>query len=354
MGALPNKFVGFQDVTDDEARRRFEAAWTCRIPARPGRNQTEILEGMEEGAVSAAYVIGENPIRSDANAGRVEKAFARLGFLVVQDIFLTATGRIADVVLPAAVGWCETDGTVTNSERRVQRCRKALDPPGEARDDIWIVSAIANRLGRAWAYANAEEVWEEVRRLSPMHRGMSYSRIEAEGGVQWPCPDEDQPGEKFLHGRLWQWPLVGERAPFSPVEWAPPAEQPDAEYPMMLTTGRRLDFYNTGTQTSLYRTPKAQEERIVLHPEDATRFGVSDGDRVQVTSRRGSLIVEVAVERSVAPGLCFMTLHFPESTNTNLLTVDTSDPKSGTAEFKATAVRIEPVEHRVDEEANVS
>ncbi len=359
MGALPNKFVGFQDVTDDAIRRRFEGAWTCEIPGRPGRNQTQILEGMESGEVRAAYIIGENPIRSDANASRVEAAFDRLDFLVVQDIFLTATGRRADVLLPAAVGWCETDGTVTNSERRVLRCRKALEPPGEAKDDIWIVSALAERLGRRWEYANAEAVWEEVRRLSPMHRGMSYLRIEAEGGVQWPCPEEDRAGELFLHGRLWERPVSGERAPFSAVEWSPPAERPDAEYPMMLTTGRRLEAYNTGVQTSLYKSPKLQDERVVLHPDDALSLGVATEDRVRVTSRRGSLIVRVAIERSVAPGLCFMTLHFPERVNTNLLTGDTTDPKSGTAEFKATAVRIERVESvdagsRGPEEASVS
>src|SRR5690606_32739875 len=207
-----------------------------------------------------------------ANAERAYRLFSNLELLVVQDIFLTATAELADVVLPAAVGWCETEGTVTNSERRGQRCRKALEPPGEARDDIWIIQELARRLGRPWNYPDAEAVWEEVRRLSPLHRGMSYERLEKESGLQWPCPSEDAEGEVFLHSRLWKWPLEGKRAPFMPTDHKGSLEQPDEEYPLLLTTGRKLEFYNTGVQTNLYGTPVLKDERIVLHPDDARRL----------------------------------------------------------------------------------
>ena len=343
MGALPHRLPGFQNVEDPDVRRRFEQAWQCRIPPKAGRHQTAMLEAMEQGILRGVYVIGENPVRSEANARRVLELFAGLEFLVVQDIFLTATGQLADVVLPAAVGWCETEGTVTSSERRVQRCRKALEPPGEARDDLWILQELARRLGRPWSYPDAEAVWNEVRELSPIHRGMSYRRLEELGGIQWPCPSEDHPGTLFLHQRLWKRPVEGPRAPFVPVEFAPPAELPDADYPLVLTTGRRLEFFNTGVQTARYRTPVPKEERLVLHPEDAARLGVQEGDWVRVESRRGSVVVRAAVDTSVTPGVCFMTLHFPEQAFTNALTVDACDPRSGTAEFKVAAVRVERI-----------
>lgn len=343
MGAIPNRLVGFQDMGDPDVRARFEKEWNCSIRPQPGMNQTDILDAMDAGVMRGLYVIGENPLRSGANAARTERLFQGLEFLLVQDIFMTATAKMADVVLPAAVGWCETDGTVTNSERRVQRCRKALDPPGDARDDIWIVQQLARGLGHPWDYADAEAVWEEVRRLSPMHRGMSYARLSEASGLQWPCPDEDKPGDTFLHGHLWEWPLEQGRAPFMPTRHKEPLEMPDDEYPMLLTTGRKLEFYNTGVQTALYGTPTSKEERIVLHPVDAKQFGVNDGDIARVTSRRGSIKVQVAVETSVTPGLCFMTLHHPEKTNTNLLTNDAADPIAGTSEFKAAAVRVEAI-----------
>lgn len=349
MGAIPNRLVGFQDMGIADVRERFEKAWHCAIRPEPGMHQTAMLDAMEEGVMRGLYVIGENPVRSEANASRTEELFRNLDFMVVQDIFLNATGRLADVVLPAAVGWCETEGTVTNSERRVQLCRKALNPPGEARDDIWIVQQLAQRLGYDWDYPDAQSVWEEVRFLSPMHRGMSYARLAAESGLQWPCPEEDQLGEQFLHGRLWEWPLAEGRAPFQPVRHRGPLETPDDEYPLLLTTGRKLEFYNTGVQTGLYGTPTPQEERLVLHPDDAARIGLQAGDTARVTSRRGSIEVPVAVETTVTPGLCFMTFHHPEFANVNLLTHDATDPVAGTAEFKAAAVRVEPARAGGDE-----
>ena len=266
-----------------------------------------------------------------------------LDFLVAQDMFLTKTAELADVVLPASAAWCETEGTVTNSERRVQRVRKALDAPAGARDDIAILYDVARRMGHDLGQPIAENIWNEVRLLSPAHAGMSYTRLEALKGLQWPCYDENHPGELYLHSRLWERPLRGPRVSFIPVEHDPPVDKLSPEFPLRLTTGRRLDEYNTGVQTSAYSSPLRRGETLDLSPEDAERLGVTDGELVRVHSRRGSVTVPVRRDRSLRPGLTFMTLHFPDDVATNLLTIDATDPKSGTAEFKAAAVRVEKV-----------
>ncbi len=356
MGALPNKLPGTWDVVDPAARARFGAEWGVAVPATPGLHQSLMFEAMERagrprpltdsaqgGEIRCAYVIGENPLMSEANQNRVAALLRGLDLLVVQDICMTQTAEIADVVLPSAASWCECDGTVTNSERRVQLMRKAVDPPGQARDDIQIVQDLARRLGQSWSYRGAEDVWNEVRRLSPMHAGMSYARLQALGGLQWPCPAEDHPGSKFLHARLWQWPVEGKRAPFIAVEWERPTETPDAEFPLLLTTGRRLEFYNTGTQSGGYAAARPQQDSLCIWPGDAERLGIGEGDLVRVRSRRGALRVGAHLDARLAPGLCFMTLHHPDTVPTNILTLDAWDPKSGTAEFKATAVAVERV-----------
>jgi len=344
MGAIPNRLPGFQDIErDDEARARFEAAWGVPIRPQYGWHLTQMFHGMETGDLRALYVIGENPAQSEADVDRARRLLRGLDHLVVQDIFLTATAELADVVLPSAASWCESDGTVTNSERRVQRVRKALDPPGEARDDMWIVCELARRLGHDWGSPSAEEVWDELRSLSPMHRGMSYARLEELGGIHWPCPDESHPGEAFLHSRLWQEPRGGPPAPFSPVPATGPFEQLDAEYPIRLTTGRRLESFNTGAQSGRYRSPLHRGESIDLSPEDAERLELSDGEVARVSSRRGSVEAPVQIDPSLRPGLAFMTFHFPDEVDVNVLTIDATDPKSGTAEFKAAAIRIEKI-----------
>ena len=341
MGALPNKLPGFQDVIDDEARGKFEAEWGFSIPERPGRHLTLMFEAMEEGEMKALYCIGENPAQSEADVGRARRLLGTLDIMVVQDIFLTKTAEMADVVFPAAADWCESEGTVTSSERRVQRVRKALDPPGDARTDIAIIGGLAEALGHNWGVANAEEIWDELRRLSPMHAGMSYRRLEEHGGLQWPCYDEDHPGEKFLHSRLWQRPVEGRRAPFSAVQDVPPVDELTDEFPMRLTTGRHLDSYNTGVQSGGYDSPLRTGGAIDLSPEDAAALGVVEGDRVRVVSRRGSIEAPVRVDAGLREGLSFMSLHFPDETDINALTIEAWDPQSGTAEFKATAIRIE-------------
>jgi formate dehydrogenase major subunit len=233
--------------------------------------------------------------------------------------------------------------------------RKALDPPGEARDDMWILAQLARLLGRDWPEPVAEEVWDELRSLSPMHAGMSYSRLEELGGIRWPCPDESHPGSRVLHERLWAEPLEGPPAPFSVVEAQGPVEALDADYPIRLTTGRRLESYNTGAQTGLYSSPLHRGESIDLAPEDAERLELADGEIARVSSRRGSVEAPVRVDTSLRPGLAFMTFHFPDQVDTNLLTIDATDPKSGTAEFKAAAIRVEkPAPAEREERAGIA
>ena len=341
MGALPNKLPGFQDIGNDEGRGRFEAAWGVALNPVKGWHLSQMFEAMDRGDLRTLYVIGENPAQSEADANHTIELLRGLDFMVVQDIYLTRTAELADVVLPAAAGWVETEGTVTSSERRVQRVRKALDPPGEARDDLDILSDLAGRMGHDWGAPTAEGVWDELRSLSPIHAGMSYRRLEELGGLQWPCRDEDDPGELFLHGRLWDDPPGGPPAPFTPVQDSPPLDVLSADYPIRLTTGRRLDSYNTGVQSGGYDSPIRHGETIDLSPEDGASLGVEEGERVLVSSRRGAVRAPVRFDPSLRPGLAFMTLHFPDDVETNRLTNDAWDPKSGTAEFKATAIRID-------------
>ena len=341
MGALPDRLPGFQYVERDALRAKFDAAWGVRVPPKQGWHLSQMFDAMERGELRAAYVIGENPVQSEADQKRTRELVGGLEFMVVQDLFLTATAELADVVLPAAAAWAESEGTVTNSERRVQRVRKALNPPGDARDDLWILFELARRMGHDWGEPSAERVWDEVRSLSPVHKGMTYARLEALGGIMWPCWDETHPGELFLHSRLWEDPVPGSRVPFVPVDHDPPVDRLDDDFPIRLTTGRRLDSYNTGVQTGSFKSPLRRGETLDMSPEDLARFGLTEGERVRVVSRRGQVEVPVRVDEGLRPGLTFMTLHFQDDVAVNLLTIDAVDPKSGTAEFKATAIRIE-------------
>jgi formate dehydrogenase major subunit len=341
MGALPDRLPGFQHVENAALRARFEDAWGVTIPPKRGLNLSQMFDAMERDELTTLYIIGENPLQSEADQTRARRLLESREFMVVQDLFLTPTAELADVVLPAAAGWAEAEGTVTSSERRVQRVRKAVEPPGEARDDLAIIYELARRMGYDWGEASAERTWDELRSLSPVHAGMSYARLEELDGLQWPCYDESHPGELFLHSRLWEDPVPGSRAPFVPVVHDPPVDRLDADFPIRLTTGRRLDSFNTGVQSAGYRSPLRRGESLDISPEDAARFGLTEGEVVRVTSRRGSLETPVHVDPGLRPGLTFMTLHFQDDVATNLLTIDATDPKSGTAEFKATAIRVE-------------
>jgi len=345
MGALPDRLPGFQHVTDPDARARFEGAWDVEIPAGPGRNLSQMFEAMEHGELRSLLVVGENPAQSEADAPRAVRSLQGLDHLVVVDIHLTRTAELADVVLPGSASWCESDGTVTNSERRVQRVRAAVEPPGRAKDDVEIVAELAARLGHRWEYDDHEAIWNEVRRLSPMHAGMSWERLDALGGIQWPCYSEESLEPPFLHGRLWADDPVerGRRAPFSVVDVEGPIEPLSADFPLRLTTGRRLDSYNTGVQSGGYRSPKRIGETVDISAADADELGLADGDLAAVTSPRGSVTAPVRIDPTLRRGLVFMTPHFPDEVDVNALTIDATDPKSGTAEFKAASVRIERV-----------
>jgi predicted molibdopterin-dependent oxidoreductase YjgC len=342
MGAIPARMPGFQDLQVPAIHQKFSRAWGgARFPDKKGYHLSEMFEAMEHGELTAAYIVGENPARSEADQTRAVRLLSDLEHLVVQDIFLTQTAELAHVVLPAAAGWAESEGTVTNSERRVQRVRRALKPPAGARDDVDIICDLAQRLGCDWGRPTAEQVWDECRSLSPMHAGMSYARLDELGGIQWPCPDESHPGTQFLHERLWKDPVEGPRAPLHAVEHDPPVDRLTMEFPIRLTTGRRLDSFNTGVQTNEYTSPLRRKEALLISPVDGQRLGIQDGERVKASSRRGSVEVPVRFEASLRPGLAFLTLHFPDQVATNILTIDATDPKSGTAEFKASAIRID-------------
>jgi predicted molibdopterin-dependent oxidoreductase YjgC len=342
MGALPDKLPGFHSVADDAVRARFEAVYGQALNPTPGLHLTLMFEAMERGELRTAYVIGENPADSEADIQHARHLLESLDCLVVQDIFLTRTAELADVVFPASVAWAESDGTVTSSERRVQRVRGAVPPPGEARHDIDILCDLADRMGVELGPREPEALWDELRLLSPAHAGMSYERIEATGGLQWPCPTEDHPGSPFLHGWLWEPDLGGrDPAPFSVVEHAGPKEELSERFPLRLTTGRSLDSYNTGVQSGGYTSPIRYGDALDVNPLDAAALGIVDGEVVRVSSPRGQVEMAVRLQPDIPVGLTFTTFHFPELVDVNVLTNDAWDPKSGTSEFKAAAIRID-------------
>lgn len=345
MGALPNKFPGFQEIDDPAAIAKFEAAWGAKLNPTPGIHLTLMFEAMERGEIKAVYCIGENPADSEADINHARKMLEGLDMLVVQDIFLTRTAEMADVVLPASVAWAESNGTVTSSERRVQRVRAAVSPPGQARDDIEIIYDIARRMGTDWGAVDPEQLWDELRSLSPLHKGMSWERLEAEGGLQWPCPADDHPGSPFLHGWLWEDDLGGrEPAPFNSLVHAGPKEELSDEFPLRLTTGRALDSYNTGVQSGGFDSPIRYGDALDLNPADAAAMNVADGERVLVSSARGSVEMAVRYQRDLPAGLAFTTFHFPELVDANVLTSDAWDRRSGTAEFKAASIRVDKLD----------
>ena len=345
MGSLPDKFPGFQNIVDPESRAKFEAAWGKELNPEPGLHLTLMFEAMERGDLRAVYVIGENPADSEADIQHARKLLERLDILIVQDIFLTRTAEMADVVFPASIAWAETEGTVTSSERRVQRVRPAVLPPGQARHDIDILIDLASAMGSDLGPQNPADIWEELRSLSPLHKGMTWDRLETEGGLQWPCPDEDHPGTPFLHGWLWEDDLGGRTpAPFSVVDAQGPKEELSEDFPWRLTTGRALDSYNTGVQSDGYDSPIRYGDALDMNPDDAGELNLVDGERVLVSSPRGSVKMSIRIQSDIPRGLTFTTFHFPELVDLNVLTSDAWDRKSGTAEFKAASIRIEKLE----------
>jgi len=342
MGSLPDKLPGFQNVNDPAARAKFEAVYGVELNPNPGIHLTLMFEAMERGEMKTVYVIGENPADSEADIHHARKMLEGLDMLVVQDIFLTRTAEMADVVLPASIAWAESNGTVTSSERRVQRVRAAVTPPGEARDDLQIIFDIAARMGVDWGAPDPEGLWDELRSLSPMHAGMSWDRLESEGGLQWPCPSLEHPGSPFLHAWLWADDLDGrDPAPFSPVVHQGPKEELSEQFPLRLTTGRALDSYNTGVQSGGFNSPIRYGDALDMNPVDATSMGIQDGETVQVSSARGTVEMAVRYQPDIPEGLTFTTFHFPELVDVNVMTSDAWDKRSGTAEFKAASIRVD-------------
>lgn len=342
MGALPVVFPGYQKVADPETRRKFEEAWGVELSGSPGLTLPEMMTAAHEGRLKAVYVVGENPVLSEADASHAREALEKLDFLVVQDIFLTETAELADVVLPAAT-YAEKDGTFTNTERRVQRVRRAVRPAGLSLPDWRIVSELAGRMGaEGFDYRDEAAVMEEIARLTPIYGGMSYERLEGEG-LQWPCPTADHPGTPTLHTE--RFPTPSGKGRFAALEFRPPAEEPDDEYPLVLTTERSLYHFHTGTMTRKAAGLSAlhPDERVQVNPADAAQLGLADGQRVRVVSRRGAVVARAKVTQSSPRGVVSMTFHFAESP-TNQLTNPALDPVAKIPELKVSAVRLEPLE----------
>jgi predicted molibdopterin-dependent oxidoreductase YjgC len=353
-GGLPGVYTAYQPVTDAPTRLRFEAAWQASLPTRPGLTATEMVDGILSGAVKGWFLMGENPLMSEPHLQHAREAVQQLEYLVAQDIFMNETNAYADVILPAA-SFAEKDGTFTNSDRRVQRVRKALDPPGDARPDWTILSDLARRcvprmrqpasgdsalvgkIGDGWGYEHPSQVWDEMRALTPDFAGISYERLDAEGGVHWPCPAPDHPGTPYLFAES----FPRGRGKFFSVEYGTQSELPDEAYPFVLSTGRVLFQWHGGTMTRVSALDEAWPEATAeLHPTDASRLGLGTGDWVEIASRRGSITCRTLVTGRSPAGTVFIPFHFAEAA-ANVLTDNRLDERAKIPDYKVCAVRIE-------------
>jgi formate dehydrogenase alpha subunit len=337
MGALPNVLTAYQSVTDPAIRERFAQAWNCTISEKPGLVIGEMMTAAHHGDIKAMYIMGENPILSDPDANHVAHALEYLDFLVVQDIFLTETAQLADVVLPAA-SFAEKDGTFSSTERRVQRIRKAVKPPGIALPDWEIICRVATAMGYPMKYGSPSEIFDEMRTVTPSYAGITYARLE-ERGIQWPCPNTEHPGTAVLHTEKFNRGL----GKFNAVEHVNPDEMPDQEFPLILSTGRRLYHYHTGTMSRKgMLNDQMPSDYLEINCADAERFGIQDGDKVKVISRRGSIEITAQISDVVPQGIVFSSFHFTE-TPVNQLTNPKVDPISKIPELKICAVKVERI-----------
>jgi formate dehydrogenase alpha subunit len=336
MGALPDVLTGYQKVWDPAVRQKFSMAWGAEIPAVPGLTMVEMFQAVLDGDIRAMYIIGENPALSEPNLPHFRDILEKIEFLVVQDIFFTETAKFADVVLPAA-SFAEKDGTFTSTERRVQRVRKAIEPVGNSKPDWQIIKELSTYMGYPMNYNHPSEIMDEIAQLTPSYGGISYERLEGPG-IQVPCPDKNHPGTPYLHkdsfGRG--------KGLFIPVDYIPPVEEPDGEFPLVLTTGRVLYHYHTGTMTRRidFLEKKCPQAYVEINPEDAEEFNVVDGEKVCVTSRRGRITVRAKITDKIKKGVVFIPFHFAEAA-ANVLTIDALDPRAKTPQLKACAVRID-------------
>lgn len=340
MGCSPDNFPGYQKVHLPLVRDKFEKLWGVSLPSKPGLTATEMVFEAEAGKLKALYIMGENPVLSDPDVNHTVHALKNLELLIVQDIFMTETAELADIVLPAA-SFAEKDGTFTNTERRVQRVRKAVEPPGDARDDAWIIMELSKRLGYEMNYSHASEVFREIGQAWPAMAGMSYSRLDLVGGLQWPCPTSDHPGTEYL----FKGGFPRGKGRFTVVRYRPSVEQPDDDYPFILTTGRQLFQYHTGTMTRRIEpiNKVSPEPFMEINPDDALNLGISDGEMVEVSSKRGAIKLKAKVSDRPERGVVFIPFHYREAA-ANVLTNSLSvDPLCKIPELKVSAVKITPL-----------
>ncbi|SFM44104.1 formate dehydrogenase subunit alpha [Thermodesulforhabdus norvegica] len=340
MGALPNVLTGYRPVTDSQARLEYARLWGCGdLPDRPGLTIVEMSSAALRGELRGLVIMGENPAVTDPDLNHVKEALSRLDLLVVIDIFMTETAQLADYVLPAAT-FAEKEGTFTNTDRRVQRVRKAVDPPGEAKADWEILCSLAKALGsKSFEYNSPEEIMNEIRQLTPSYRGITYERLDGGESLQWPCPDENHPGTPYLHAES----FPRGKGRFYGVDYVASPEEPDDDYPMILTTGRVPYHWHGGSITRRIDTLNAEIPTgfVDINPDDAAKLGLKDGDVVKVSSRRGSISIKVKVSSEVKPGVIFIPMHFSECAANVLTDHKVLDPYSKIPGFKVCAVRIE-------------
>ena len=336
MGGLPNVYTGYRQVNDKAAREKMETVWGVKnLPPDPGLTATHMMEKAHEGEVRALYIIGENPMISDPDLNHAKKSLETLDFLVVQDIFMTETAELADVVLPTA-SFAEKDGTFTNTERKVQRVRRAIDSPGDAKEDWVILCDIARRMGYEMNYKNAEEIMAEIAEVTPSYCGINYDRIRNEG-IHWPCPSTDHPGTPCLHVDKFSCGL----GVFHAIDYIPPAEVIDDEYPLYLTTGRVLYQFHTGTMTmkSEGLNDLAPRSFVEISANDADIYNIADGDLLRVASRRGEIEAEAKISDKAVTGTVFIPFHYAKAA-ANMLTNSALDPVANIPEYKVCAVKL--------------
>jgi len=335
LGALPNVYPGYQSVEDSKIQAKFEKAWSKKLSPKKGLTVVEFFHAVETGDIKAIYIMGENPALSDPNLNRTRKALETVDFLLVQDIFLSETAQYADVVLPS-VCFAEKDGTFTNTERRVQRVRAAVTPPGQSRSDWETICDVSTRLGYPMSYDSAGQIMDEIASVTPIYGGISFDRIDLVG-LQWPCPDKEHPGTKYLHkGRF-----TRGKGKFHTVSFKAPAESPNAKFPFVLSTGRQLYQFHTGTMTrkSAAINQVSPTGYVEIHIKDAGKLGIADGDSVEVVTRRGKVSTLAKVTKNIEKGWLFMPFHFCEGP-ANMLTIDALDPLAKIPEYKVCAATI--------------
>ncbi len=344
MGGLPNVYPAYQAVTDENNRKKFEDVWQAELSPKVGYTIMEMMHGLEDGSIKGMVVLGENPVGSDPDARHVKHALQEAEFLAVIDIFLTDTAKLAHVVLPG-VSFAEKDGTFTNTERKVMRIRKAVEPVGEARIDWKIICDLSTRFGLPMSYDSAEDIFNEIAKVTPSYGGLTYQRIEG-SGIPWPCPNQDHPGTPILHTER----FTRGKGLFHAIEYRPPEELADDEFPMLLTTGRYFPHYHTGTMTRNSPTldNEMPEGQFEIHPYDAKSLGIHNSEFCRIVSRRGDVVTKAYITDSVEPGTIFMSFHFMEA-NANELTNTALDPICKIPEYKVCAVRVEKIEEKVAE-----